>query len=90
MKTIELKSINGDVLFSHSCKSNTIRITLEEAVKQGVNLKYANLCKEKTIEEWDAWFKSSDSFETDRGAEEFKRIEANYKAAKAYLEHLNN
>jgi hypothetical protein len=46
-------------------------------------------CKEKTIKEWDAFFKSKEVYSTGRGTEEFKQIEAVYKACKAYLQHLS-
>ena len=45
-------------------------------------------CKEKTIEQWDGFFNSNDIYETRRGTEQFKQIEAVYKACKAYLQHL--
>ena len=34
---------NNDVIFSYKCEDNTIGKTVEEAVKQGVSLAYANL-----------------------------------------------
>ena len=44
MKTkIEIKSIWGEVLFSFEKENNTIKDTVEEAVKQGANLYGANL-----------------------------------------------
>ena len=44
MKTkIEIKSIFGEVLFSFEKENNTIKDTLEEAVKQNANLENANL-----------------------------------------------
>ena len=44
MKTkIEIKSIFGEVLFSYEKENNTIKETLEEAVKSGANLRDANL-----------------------------------------------
>ena len=44
MKTkIEIKSIFGDVLFEHEKENNTLKDTLEEAVKIGANLGGANL-----------------------------------------------
>ena len=44
MKTkIEIKSIWGSVLFSYEKEDNTIKDTLEEAVKSGANLGDANL-----------------------------------------------
>ena len=44
MKTIEIKNINGDVLFSHTAENNTVKITVEEAVKNDINLALADLC----------------------------------------------
>ena len=46
-------------------------------------------CKEKSIQEWDLFFSSNEEFETKRGTEEFKQIEASYLAYKAYLTHLS-
>ena len=43
MKTIEIKNINGDVLFSHTAENNSIKITVEEAVKKNVCLTLADL-----------------------------------------------
>ena len=47
-------------------------------------------CKQKSIKEWDKWFKSSEIYSTPRGTDEFKQIEAMYKATKAYYLHLNS
>ena len=47
MKTIEIKDINGVVLFVHTVKNNSIKITVEEAVKKNVNLFEANLTNAK-------------------------------------------
>ena len=50
-------------------------------------------CKEKTVEEWDKWFESEETYETERGTEAFARIEASYKAYKAYyltIKEFNN
>lgn len=47
MKTIEIKDINGVVLFVHTVKNNSIKITVEEAVKKNVNLLEANLTNAK-------------------------------------------
>lgn len=41
--TIQIKTFGGSVLFEHSSDDNTIKETLEEAVEQGANLRYANL-----------------------------------------------
>ena len=46
-------------------------------------------CEEKTIEEWDYFFSSYETFETSRDTEQFKQIEAVYLAYKAYYLHLN-
>ena len=43
MGTIEIKDINGVVLFSHTIENNSIKITVEEAVKKNVNLFGADL-----------------------------------------------
>ena len=42
--TIDIKNWEtGKVIFSYTCENNTIEKTVEKAVKQGVNLTYANL-----------------------------------------------
>jgi len=46
-------------------------------------------CKEKTIEEWDAFFSSDEVYETQRETEVFKQIQAVYESYKAYLTFLN-
>ena len=43
METIEIKDVNGVVLFSHTTENNNIEITVEEAVKKNVKLNRANL-----------------------------------------------
>ena len=43
MKTIEIKDVNGVVLFSHTAEDNTITLTVEAAVSCGVSLANANL-----------------------------------------------
>ena len=43
METIEIKNINGVVLFSHTAEDNTITLTVEAAVSCGVSLANANL-----------------------------------------------
>lgn len=41
---IELKKwMTGQVIFAHECENNTIKKTVEEAVKQGVSLAWADL-----------------------------------------------
>ena len=42
-KRIEIKSISGDVLFGLDKRNNTIKDTLEEAVKRGIELSCAHL-----------------------------------------------
>ena len=45
---IEIKNrYNGEVIFSHNCENNTVKITVEWAVKQKANLTKANLTKAK-------------------------------------------
>ena len=43
MKTIQIKSIEGKILFEHSQENNTTKKTLEEAVRQNANLWNADL-----------------------------------------------
>ena len=43
MEAIEIKNINGVVLFSHTAEDNTITLTVEAAVSCGVSLAKANL-----------------------------------------------
>lgn len=43
MKTIEIKSIKGDLLFSYTKENATIKEAVEEAVKESVSLREANL-----------------------------------------------
>ena len=41
---IEIKHLySGEVLFSHECEDNTIKVTVREAVKVGANLRKADL-----------------------------------------------
>lgn len=40
---IQIKSVYGDVLFEYEKENNTIKDTVEEAVRQGANLRGANL-----------------------------------------------
>ena len=43
-KTIEIKRWNDDeVIFSYTCEDNTVSKTVEKAVRQGINLSYADL-----------------------------------------------
>ena len=43
METIEIKDINGVVLFTHTAENNTVKLTVEEAVKKNVCLTLADL-----------------------------------------------
>jgi len=154
---IQIKSIFGKLLFEWESEDNTIKETVEKAIKESADLRFANLsfadlssadlssadlssanlsfanlssanlssadlsfanlssaknkefahipmfckwnvsllgekikigCKEKSIEEWDLFFSGTDEFETKRGTEQFKQIEAMYLGYKAYLLHL--
>ena len=46
-------------------------------------------CKVKSIEEWDLFFDSTETFNTKRDTEEFKRIQANYEAVKSYVSFMS-
>ena len=41
---IQIKSISGGILFEYEKENNSIKDTLEEAIKSGINLSHANLC----------------------------------------------
>ena len=43
METIEIKDVNGVVLFRHTAENNSIKLTVEEAVKKNVSLNGADL-----------------------------------------------
>lgn len=43
MKTITIKNRHNETLYSHTCKNNTYKITLEKAVRENISLKYAYL-----------------------------------------------
>ena len=43
MTKIEIKTIWGDIIFTHEKENNTVKDTLQEAVKSGANLRCANL-----------------------------------------------
>jgi len=47
-------------------------------------------CKVKTTEEWDAWFEGTETFDTSRDTEVFKRIRANYIAVREYNKFMNS
>lgn len=43
-------------------------------------------CKSKSIAEWDEWFASRETFETERNTANFERIEAEYQHARRMIE----
>ena len=43
METIAIKNKSGEVLYTHTEEDNTLKITLEKAVKEGADLRGANL-----------------------------------------------
>ena len=145
---IQIKSIFGEVKFEYECENNSIKKTVEHAVKKRINLSYSNLsdsnlsysnlsgsnlrgsnlsdsnlrgsnlsysrntesaylpifckwsnsiignkiqigCKTKTIEEWEEFFNSDEEFETKRGTDDFKQIQAVFESYKAYINFLN-
>ena len=43
MTKIEIKTIWGDIIFTHEKENNTVKDTLQEAVKSGANLRGADL-----------------------------------------------
>ena len=43
MKTIQIKSISGDVLYEHTCEDNSMKKAVDEAVKNNVSLSVAYL-----------------------------------------------
>lgn len=45
-------------------------------------------CKTKSFAEWEEWFRGNEEYSTKRGTEEFDRIEAMFKAYKAYYDHM--
>jgi hypothetical protein len=46
-------------------------------------------CEKRTIGEWDLFFNSDEKLSTERGTQEFKKIQAVFEAYKAYLNFLN-
>ena len=44
METIQIKSLSGSVIFEHTAENNSIKLTVEEAVKNDINLALADLC----------------------------------------------
>ena len=50
MNKIQIKNrFTDEVIFEYKCKNNTIKKTVEEAVKRSINLSYANLKRVKFI-----------------------------------------
>ena len=43
METIQIKSLSGSVIFEHTAENNTVKLTVEEAVKNDINLALADL-----------------------------------------------
>ena len=43
MTKIQIKSIFGDVIFEYECENNTIKKTIEKAIKEKKSLSYSNL-----------------------------------------------
>ena len=43
METIQIKSLSGSVIFEHTAENNTVKLTVEEAVKKNVRLTLADL-----------------------------------------------
>ena len=67
MTKIEIKTIWGDIIFTHEKENNTVKDTLQEAVKSGANLYGANLygadlCGADLGEEWGKLEKNTDIF----------------------------
>ena len=46
-------------------------------------------CEKRTIDEWNEFFASDETLTTPRGTQEFKQIEAVFRAYEAYINHLN-
>ena len=54
--TIEIKNHwTGEVIFSHECEDNTLKKTVEEAIRQQVDLSYSNL-RDSEYDEGTAFF----------------------------------
>ena len=47
-------------------------------------------CRVKTAEEWEVWLASDEEYETKRGTQDFKRIEAMIRGAIAYSKVLKS
>ena len=67
MIKIEIKTIWGDIIFTHEKENNTVKDTLQEAVRSGANLygadlRGANLYGADLGEEWGKLEKNTDIF----------------------------
>jgi hypothetical protein len=71
----------GGVMNPH-CKWRVCGVMPDGRVKIG--------CKEKTMEEWDAWFAGTEEFETKRGTKDFAKIHAMFLSLKAYVIFLKD
>jgi len=45
-------------------------------------------CKRMKVEEWEKWFDGKEEFQTKRGTEEFKKIQACFESTKAYINFM--
>ncbi len=102
MKVTIKNRFDNSVIFEHESEENTIRKTLELAIKRGAYLpiyckwnhsivdgKIKIGCKENTIEEWESFFNSDAIYETKRNTQDFKQIQALFESYKTYLNFLN-
>ena len=61
MTKIEIKTIWGDIIFTHKKENNTVKDTLQEAVKSDANLYGANL-RSADLGDWGKLEKNTDIF----------------------------
>jgi uncharacterized protein YjbI with pentapeptide repeats len=45
-------------------------------------------CKRKTIQEWEEWFAGTEEFDSKRGSEDFKKIQACFEATKTFMNFM--
>ncbi len=62
MTKIEIKTIWGDIIFTHEKKNNTVKDTLQEALKSGADLCGADLRSANLYEDWGKLEKNTDIF----------------------------
>ena len=62
MIKIEIKTIWGDIIFTHEKENNTVKDTLQEAVRSGADLYGADLRGADLGEEWGKLEKNTDIF----------------------------